>query len=824
MKDARVRTVACILAAAIVVLAQVTVGAGSSDAAQDNRPLDGIIAFIRDGDIWTIATDGSDERQVTSGGDYTEAAWSPDGATIAYVQEVTGGQDDTIAWQIGLLDIGSLEEEVVAAPEQIHVSLPGMYYNFRELQWSPDGQSLFIIAGDGRVQGQNLRQINLSDRSINEQQLAFTHSLAVSPAEQRIAYTTFYNAVPSGHSLTVSGADLMVRDEILPIVDGRSVSDVCWTGDGLSLIVASSQADGTGNISRLAPDGSNQEAIRDDVQVRNLACSPVDDSFVYQTGDSLWLYEAGTGRARALTSGSQPSWGVTQETPGAAQAAQETLLAYYDTDGGIHLIRGDGTGDILVTDSGQPTFNIADMELKWSPDGRQLAFVRWEYEGRSQVESLVVYDLADAKLEAIVTDNNISGFDWWPDSASIVYSPPYPGGWILGQQPSSSVPGLQILALDSGESREIVPAERDKPLIRPQVSYDGKYIAVQEAELEGHGVLVVYDVEAQHYPNAYQVLGNIDWAPDANLIAYDGVPYVPVPGSQIHIVDARGAKSFYLTPAREDSGDMSPRFSPTGEQVAFLRVDVRSGNQGLSLKTLWLVPAGALYGDGSSERQLTTFNVNEFSWAPDGRRLAAGSGDYPGEAIYIIDSARESREWVAAGYGPAWQPAAFQALAQPESAGAREEATATSVTPPTATATPEDKSTAVPNTPTPTKVAQAGDAEATNTPAGSSAEEPEATSAPDEATRVAIPVVAAGDETFDNGAATSNRPIIVAIVALGGLGVVLGIVAVVWYRRGTARAPLQSEASSCPQCGAARPPGARYCPQCGADFTGGRMD
>ena len=38
-----------------------------------------IIAFVRDGDIWLMNIDGSNQLQLTSGGDIdTDPAWSPD--------------------------------------------------------------------------------------------------------------------------------------------------------------------------------------------------------------------------------------------------------------------------------------------------------------------------------------------------------------------------------------------------------------------------------------------------------------------------------------------------------------------------------------------------------------------------------------------------------------------------------------------------------------------------------------------------------------------------------------------------------------------------
>jgi Tol biopolymer transport system component len=798
--------------------------AGPLFAAQDNRPPAGTIAFIRDGNIWTIATDGSNERQLTSGGGYNDPAWSPDGARIAFVQDVYIAQDDVTARQIGLLDVSSLEEEIIVEPETIHISLPGMYYSFRKPQWLPGGRSLLVIAGDGRIQGQNLRQIDLSNGSTTQQQLAFTSGLAVSPLEPRIAYTTLYNAVPAGNSLTIAAADLSESHEALPIIDGRSISAVCWTAGGSSLLVAISEPDGSRGIVKIRPDGSHQETIPMDDWVWSLDCSPTDDSLVYQIEESLWLYHDGTGQAQELTNGSQPSWGPAQQD---APPAAESLIAYYDLDDNVRLVNSDGSGDRLVTDSGRATFNIADMELKWSPDGRYLAFVRQGYEGQPDMESLVVYDVASDALQTVVTDSDIEGFDWWPDSASIVYSPPSPGVWFPGQESTEPVTGLLQIDLVSGESREIVPAERNIPLIRPQVSHDGNYIAVQEAVYEGHGALVFYDVEASHYPETNKVLGAMDWAPNVNAVVYDGLPYMPSPGYQIRFAGPAGDNDYFLTPGSEDSGDMRPKFSPTGFEVAFLRADFSPGITSPAPKTLWSVPFDAFYGDGSLEKQLTTYNVSDFSWAPDGQRLALSAGDYPGYEILVIDDTGGNRQRLATGYGPAWQPAVVMLetpAGQEEGPAAPEvvTATATAAPSPAPTVTSEATATATPLPPTPVEAVSTMEMTATSTPSGETdvsiplvTQADDSTVAPDV---VSIPLVAAGEST------EGNQSSVTAIILLAGLGVILGIAALLWYRRSNTRPPSSTPNQNCAHCGAGHPPGARFCPRCGEDLTGGQME
>jgi hypothetical protein len=103
-----------------------------------NLPGEGYrIAYTREaggaGHLWTMRADGSDKRQLTSGAVYDNMpAWSPDGATIAFVRH----------------GISSNLMAVDVATDSIRVLLAWPMHQFFPA-WSPDGKQVAFVSGSG---------------------------------------------------------------------------------------------------------------------------------------------------------------------------------------------------------------------------------------------------------------------------------------------------------------------------------------------------------------------------------------------------------------------------------------------------------------------------------------------------------------------------------------------------------------------------------------------------------------------------------------------------------------------------------------------------
>jgi dipeptidyl aminopeptidase/acylaminoacyl peptidase len=88
------------------------------------------IVFTREGDIWSIKPDGSDERQLTIGGGDDEPQYSPDGKWIVFSRSVAGSED---VWR---MNANGTDERAIVTTSDV--------YEF-EPTFSPDGRSIAFV-------------------------------------------------------------------------------------------------------------------------------------------------------------------------------------------------------------------------------------------------------------------------------------------------------------------------------------------------------------------------------------------------------------------------------------------------------------------------------------------------------------------------------------------------------------------------------------------------------------------------------------------------------------------------------------------------------
>ena len=289
----------------------------------------GSIAFVRGGDIWTIAPGGGSAKRLTGGGrDDGCPAWSPDHKTVAFVRmpkewgdtptictvSAAGGASHAVKYSD---DIGDTDfhfiPSVAYSPDGSKLAFSDMYQlsaggdNKPEhnrlvvidlktgkttvlikrlggfdgaidagwsLSWSPDGKSLLVAQGAMDSEGGQTRVFTIATRHLRK---------------LPIANASHADWSPDGNAIVLSTATQM-RTSILVARTSGAVIRTLLRGRGWQATPAS-------------------PAYKD-------ACYSTDggriaytvDSWTGDTGRSVWIMNAdGSGRRR-LTSGEAPAW------------------------------------------------------------------------------------------------------------------------------------------------------------------------------------------------------------------------------------------------------------------------------------------------------------------------------------------------------------------------------------------------------------------------------------------------------------------------------------------------------------------------------------
>ncbi len=107
------------------------------------EPPAGHIAFVRDGNIWLMDTDGSDQRQISQLGGAEQPVWSPCGRQIAYLRNgkpriitLSSLSDEPVPFKLG--------SKQMPWPTKAYVK--SRTYWVGGIAWSPDGEFLTLGA------------------------------------------------------------------------------------------------------------------------------------------------------------------------------------------------------------------------------------------------------------------------------------------------------------------------------------------------------------------------------------------------------------------------------------------------------------------------------------------------------------------------------------------------------------------------------------------------------------------------------------------------------------------------------------------------------
>lgn len=332
----------------------------------------------------------------------------------------------------------------------------------------------------------------------------------------------------------------------------------------------------------------------------------------------------------------------------------------------------------VVRSTGEPPQRLTtapeqDVSPAWSPDGREIAFLRGDHQMESR---LMLLDLASGRERelAVVTGwygRETRNLSWSPD-----------GKWlaVLHGGTGSRQSVLRLYSPSTREWRDVLKPDRSLEYLEPAISLDGKYIAYVVDSLVKYAIWV-RKLTPDYRPDGEPVMtapmgSHPAWTPNGDLLyrsarteagvlakiprseigKTDAGKYAPVDdrfgrdivdvaaarnGARLAIVRAvydadlwryrmprSGKPAGPQVVANSTYSDREAEISPAGDRVAFL--SDRSGRA-----QVWV--AGL---DGTGLRQLSFGDtvMRGPTWLPDGRRIRFGTREADVPRFYVADT------------------------------------------------------------------------------------------------------------------------------------------------------------------------------------------
>ena len=594
------------------------------------------IAFVSGGDIWTVPARGGEARLLAGHpANELRPMYSPDGRRLAFISDRTGNGD------IYLLTFATGELKRLTF-DDTNDQLDG---------WSRDGRWIYFSSSAGDISGMNdIYRVSVEGGTpmpVTADRYANEFFAAPSPDGGTLAFSARGMASVqwwrNGHSHLDEAEIWLLRDGRYERFTEPGAKQLwpMWSRDGRTLYFVSDRS-GAENVWARPLDGKARQITRfSSGRVLWPAISAGSRVIVFERDFGVWRLDPESGQAAPVP--------ITRRGVPAGAAAQHLSLTTFQelalspdgkklalvAHGEVFAASAKDGGDALrVTRTPAPESQVA-----WAPDSRRLAYVST----RGGAPRLFLYDFPSGKETPLTSAGADSAPRFSPDGKQLAFLRD-------GRE-------LRVLDLESRQERLLAGGLFDRPpLDSPRAhpwSPDGKWIAYLATGTKlFRNVSVVPAAGGPSRPVSFLANGGADavsWSPDGKFLLFDTGQRTE--NTQVARVDLTPRtplfredrfQELFQEPAKKDpSGDQ--KAAAKAAEIAFdgIRERLSLVPTGLDVDTQTISPDGKwlLVGAGvAGQRNLYVYSLDELSKEPPVARQLTSTAGSKSHAQFSPDS------------------------------------------------------------------------------------------------------------------------------------------------------------------------------------------
>ena len=382
----------------------------------------GQVVFVNAGDLYIASTGGGVARRLTSHeGFETFPKFSPDGTRIAFAAEYNGTRQVYV-----IPSTGGVPTQLTWYND-VGVMPPRGGFDYRILDWTPDGQNILVRA-NRLPWGERMGRYHLvpADGG-NEQPMTIPEGGGgmFSPDGSQIVYTPIdrefrtWKRYRGGRAQDVWTYDLATNSSRQLTSHRATDQQPVWVGDDIYFV---SDRDYTLNLYRYE-DGGEPVKLTDHTDFDVLWPSAGPEAIVYENGGYLFRFDPANGESTRLNievTGDRPglmprfvdaggfieSAGISPDGKRAVFAARGELFSVPAEEGQIRNV------------SATPA--AREIQVSWSPDGRWFTYMS---DASGEYELYVAAQDGNGEPRRITDNGNVWRFPavWSPDSKYLLF-------------------------------------------------------------------------------------------------------------------------------------------------------------------------------------------------------------------------------------------------------------------------------------------------------------------------------------------------------------------------------------------------------------------